>query len=149
MFRFLMSFHFTSCFHFSLPLSFSLSHKIPFIHSFIHSFLLIRRKSLQILQPHGPQRLFIRRVQKHFRHDAIARRFPAPSLECFKPSTRAQTPFTTRLHPADAPQIVALFRREIEELFRHFGRHRVVPEVARGDFAVAVAQIARHGRGGV
>lgn len=38
---------------------------------------------------------------------------------------------------------------EIEELFRHFGRDGVVAKVAGGHFAVAVAEVAGYGGGGV
>ena len=42
-----------------------------------------------------------------------------------------------------------MFRGEVEEFFGHFGGDGVVAEVAGGDFAVACAEVAGYGGGGV
>ena len=44
---------------------------------------------------------------------------PLPRLHRFPPPRRAQTPFTTRLHAGDRPEIIPARSREFEEFFRY------------------------------
>lgn len=109
--------------------------------------LLIRSESLQILQIDLAQRLLIRSVQKNLRNNLISL-FPS-SLKSLQPPARAQTPLATTLHASNRPQVVAILGGEIEELLCDFCCDGVVAEVGGGYFAVTVAEVAGHGRGGV
>lgn len=110
---------------------------------------LIRLKRFQILQINLPQSLLIRRTQKHFRHNLIPRGFPLLCLKGFEPTRCAETPFAAAFHAGDGAEVVALARGEVEEFVGDDGGDGVVAEVAAGDFAVPVAEVAGHGRGGV
>lgn len=121
-------------------------HLLPSRSQFQPLLLLINSKCLQILQLDLLERRLIRRIQKDLGHDLIP--LLAPGLKRLQPPTRTQAPLAPALEP-HGPEIIAPARREIQELLGHLGRDAVVAKVAGGDLAVAVAEEAGHGRGGV
>lgn len=102
-----------------------------------------------MLQLNLPQRLLMRSIQKDLWDDFIAILLPASRLKGLQPSRRTETPLTPALHTRDDAQVVALARGEVEEFLCDFGCDGVRAHVGCGDFAVACAEEAGHGRGAV